>query len=168
MANERIFKMGAIESKTSSSITGKKYHSEHKKFKSWWKGINDKNMTRKFDNYDKNLNFYKVSCGTTLEFWESMGWITKTDPYGWIQWYCNFTKGRRHNTEDRRQIDRWKKFAGRDQGRFRKNLVTKIIKNNAEYNDYNISPVIRQSLQHWAYQLTKDDFNYEVKQRNKN
>ena len=33
-----------------------------------------------------------------------------------------------------------------------------INKKNAEYDDFSISPVIRQGLQHWAYQLQKDDF----------
>ena len=32
-------------------------------------------------------------------------------------------------------------------------------------DDDNISPKIRQTLQHWAYKLTKADFNKEVKRR---
>ena len=34
-----------------------------------------------------------------------------------------------------------------------------MIKNqNKEYDDYSVSPVIRQGLQHWAYTLTKSDY----------
>ena len=147
-----------------SSITNKNYKNQHLKFKKWWKGIPDENLTS--SKYDDSKNKYKVSCGLSLEEWESYGWITSVDPYGWVQWYCNFTNGRRHKKEDKRQIDRWKKFASRDQGRFRKNLVTKILKNNGNFNDETISPKIRQGLQHWGYQLTKKDFDYEVNNRN--
>ena len=47
----------------------------------------------------------------------------------------------------------------------------KIINAETTYNDYSISPVIRQSLQHWGYQLTKEDFNKfknKLKNENKN
>ena len=44
---------------------------------------------------------------------------------------------------------------GRSNGRFRKWLVTMINKKNGKWNDYDISPAIRQTLQHWAYQLKK-------------
>ena len=32
-----------------------------------------------------------------------------------------------------------------------------MIKKNGKYNDITISPVIRQSLQHWAYKLKASD-----------
>ena len=108
-------------------------------------------------------NKYKVNVGTSLEFWEGKNWITKHDPYGWVQWYCNFYKGRR-SPDDRRQINRWKGISG-EKGRFRKWLVTLILKKNGKWNDKTISPKIRQTLQHWAYKLTKKDFDREVKSR---
>ena len=37
-------------------------------------------------------------------------------------------------------------------------LIKKIIANETVFNDESISPVIRQSLQHWAYELTQNDF----------
>ena len=41
---------------------------------------------------------------------------------------------------------------------FRAKLV-KIIKNSdTKYDDYSISPKIRQILLHWGYELTKKDF----------
>ena len=42
--------------------------------------------------------------------------------------------------------------------RFKGKLV-KIIKNSGgKYDDYSISPKIRQVLLHWGYELTKKDF----------
>jgi hypothetical protein len=148
-----------------SRVTNKSYKNQHSEFKDMWKGIPLKNITS--PNYDEKINLYGVKCGLSLIEWEDYGWITKLDPYGWFQWYCRFFKGRRNKTEDRRQIDRWLKFASRDQGRFRKNLVTHILKNNGKYSDSNIVPKIRQGLQHWGYQITKKDFDYEVNHRNK-
>ena len=34
-----------------------------------------------------------------------------------------------------------------------------------KWNDHSVSPAIRQTLQHWAYKLTKKDFNDELKER---
>ncbi len=79
-----------------------------------------------------------------------------------MQWYCEFYNGRRCE-DDERQIDRWKKTAG-ENSRFRIWLVNQIIKNKTTYNDYTISPAIRQTLQHWGYILTSKDFN-EIKRR---
>ena len=62
------------------------------------------------------------------------------------------------------QIARWKGVAGPN-GRFRKWLVTQILKKDGTYNDFSISPALRQTLQHWAYKLTKPDFDKEVKSR---
>ena len=36
--------------------------------------------------------------------------------------------------------------------------LTLIKKKNTTFNDYNVSPKIRQSLQHWGYVLTEKDF----------
>lgn len=147
-----------------SSVTKKDYKNQHKKFpKSWWKGIQDDRLTSSV--YDIKKNKYKVKVGTSLEFWEGKNWITKHDPYGWVQWYCNFYRGRR-SPDDRRQIDRWKGLTG-ENGRFRKWLVTLILKKKGKWSDETISPKIRQTLQHWAYKLTKKDFDKEVKSRYK-
>ena len=153
-----------------SKIVNKKLVNQHKKFpSSWWKGLEKNDFA--FKDYDITKNKYGVKVGTTLEFWESKKWITKHDPYGWVEWYCNFYKGRRCE-DDRRQIDRWKGITG-ENGRFRKWLITLILKKHKtakgpiDYNDKEISPKIRQTLQHWGYKLTKPDFNKEVKNRSK-
>ncbi len=53
----------------------------------------------------KEVNKYKVKIGGNLDMWESSGWITEIDPYGWFQWYCRFYLGRR-TSDDKRQVKR--------------------------------------------------------------
>lgn len=43
--------------------------------------------------------------------------------------------------------------------RWRRSLIKKVIQQNKHWNDASVSPVIRQSLLHWAYELTEEDFN---------
>lgn len=145
-----------------SSINKKKYNNEYLEFPTdWYPNLNYIINVK----YNKNINKYKVKCGTSLELWEKKKWIHPQDPYGWFQWYCRFFLGRR-TLDDDRQITRWNNFAG-DNGRWRNNLILKIYNSNSEYNDYKISPVIRQSLLHWGYELTKKDYNnYFIKKNN--
>ena len=138
----------------------------HKKYpKSWWKGIPDDDLITPFEEYDVKKNKYGVKVGTTLQFWESKKWIRKENPYGWVHWYCDYYTGKR-GEDDERQIKRWQALAG-PKGRFRRFLVTQIVKKNGKWNDETISPKIRQVLQHWGYKLTKVDFDREIKRRNK-
>ena len=138
-----------------SSVTGKNYNGSLKEYpEDWFKGMNVKKKVQSPD-YDKKVNKYKVKCGSSLEDWESKNWIVSQDPYGWFQWYCRYSLGRR-TKDDERQIGRWLKLAGPN-GRFRRTLMNKIIKNGTTYNDYSVSPVIRQVLLHWGYELTKGD-----------
>jgi len=101
----------------------------------------------KSDNYNININKYKVKCGSPLSLWESSGWINPQDPYGWFQWYCRFYCGRRTD-DDKRQINRWLRLAG-PKGRFRKQFLNKVDENT--YFDPNFMPTIRQTLLHWAF-----------------
>jgi hypothetical protein len=139
-----------------SGITKKNYKYMHKKYPAdWWKGLSPNQLTSSV--CDITLNKYKVKVGTSLKLWEKKGWINKEHPYGWVQWYCDFYRGKR-SSDDKRQIDRWNKFAGK-KGRFRLWLITLIKKKNTTFDDYSVSPKIRQSLQHWGYVLTQHDFN---------
>lgn len=151
-----IFKLGSFGGTywrpIHSKVTKKDYSNQHKKY-SWLRGIQNKYLTQPIK--DKELNKYKVTVGTTLEYWESKGWITKYDPYGWVQWYCNFYNGRRC-PDDERQIKRWIRTAG-PSSRFRRALINLIKKKKAKYNDFTISPKRRQTLQHWAYVLVPKD-----------
>lgn len=138
--------------------------SRHKRYPShWWNKLPDDWLFTPFDKYDKSINKYGVKVGTTLKFWENKGWIKKSHPYGWVDWYCDFYEGKR-SSDDERQISRWKGVAGTN-GRFMKYLVTLIIKKNKKWNDTTVSPKIRQTLQHWGYKLTKRDFLNEVKKK---
>jgi hypothetical protein len=141
-----------------SSVTKKSYSHQHNNYpKDWWKGIDKSWLTSNWDDYDKTINKYGVKVGTTLEYWEEKKWIHKQNPYGWYQWYCDFYNGIR-GEDDERQITRWKNTAG-PRSRFRRMLINLIKKKNTKYNDFTISPKIRQTLQHWGYKLTKRDFN---------
>jgi hypothetical protein len=137
-----------------SSVTNRRHVNVHKEFPSdWFLGLR---VTSSKCN--ETINKYGVSAGSSLKAWEDSGWIREQDPYGWFQWYCRFYLGRR-TKDDQRQVDRWDNYAGEIRGRWRRNLVGKIIKANATYDDIKISPVIRQGLQHWAYKLTQSDLN---------
>ena len=174
LSPRQVFKLGSFGGTYWRPIKSKFYDGElknkHKKYEKlgWWKGIPEDHLTRPFNKYDRNINKYGKKVGTTLSFWEDKGWIDKQDPYGWFQWYCEFYTGRR-SKDDARQISRFNKLAG-PKGRFRKWLVTQIMKKGgkSKWNDHSISPAMRQTLQHWAYKLTKKDFNEELKSREKN
>ncbi|CAK9036663.1 Putative tatC-like protein ycf43 [Durusdinium trenchii] len=109
---------------------------------------------------DATVNHYGVKCGNTLE-------ETEHARYGWFQWYCRFFQGRR-SEDDPRQIKRWLKICG-PTGRWKGNLIAKCVKANRAYNDPkagqdHVSPVVRQSLLHWAYELTAADLREKKKE----
>ena len=154
-----IFKLGSFGGTywrpIKSKFFDKELKNQHKKYpKSWWKGIPEENLSSSVCDIKKNK--YKARVGTSLKFWEKKNWMRKSHPYGWVQWYCDFYLGKRSD-DDERQIKRWLGLAGKN-GRFRKYLITLIKKKKADYNDESVSPKIRQTLQHWAYKLTKKDF----------
>lgn len=162
LSPEEIFRLGSFGGTywrpIYSSVTKKHYKNEHLKFP-WFKDIPNEYLIKQWEEYDKSINKYHEKVGSTLEDWEEKHWIIDQDPYGWIQWYCNFFLGRRTD-DDERQISRWKGLTG-IKGRFRKSLINQIIRKNGKYDDYKISPKIRQTLQHWGYALTEKDFNKE-------
>ena len=55
--------------------------------------------------------------------------------------------------DDKRQINRWKRIASRFKGK----LVKMIKDAGSKYDDYSVSPKIRQVLLHWGYELTEKD-----------
>ena len=104
--------------------------------------------------YRTEKNKYGVKCGGSLGMWESSGWMADCDPYGWFQWYCRFYQGRRCS-DDKRQIQRYNSATG-PTGRFRTQLLNKILSAGTTVDDRNISPVVRQVLWHWGFQPTKE------------
>jgi hypothetical protein len=123
-----------------SGVTGKDHKNEHKEFD--WEGIDEEMLSS--TKYDASRNCFQVKAGATLEEWESKDWIKEQDPYGWVQWYCRFYWGRR-TKDDRRQINRWLRFAG-PKGRFSQRLRNMVKKGKN-------SPVIRQGLLQWGFLL---------------
>jgi len=103
--------------------------------KSWFKNAKISN------NFDVNLNRFKVKSGLSREHWLKKGWIFKEDPLGWFQWYCRFSMGRRIPNIDEIQIKRWKNF--------RRHLVA--IQKNCEKNDLFCRKKQRQAILQWAY-----------------
>ena len=82
------------------------------------------------------------------DFWENKEWISKQDPYGWFQWYFRYWLGRRSKDDKR-----WNGIVNRFKGK-----LIEIIKDaGSKFDDYSISPEIRQILLNWGYELTESD-----------
>ena len=59
----------------------------------------------------------------------------------------------RRSEDDERQIKRWKGIISG----FKENLIKMIQKVDGRFDDFNVSPKIRQILLHWGYELTESD-----------
>ncbi|KAM3577187.1 hypothetical protein VYU27_000870 [Nannochloropsis oceanica] len=145
------------------TVNEQDFKDAHKEFpKDWFEGLDVGRMITS-KTYRADINTFGVKCGGSLEMWQSSGWITAIDPYGAFQWYCRFYLGRR-SEDDARQISRFNQVMG-PTGRFRTNLMNQIIRKNTRWDDVNVSPVIRQTLQHWGYRLTEADFKAHCKKK---
>lgn len=91
--------------------------------------------------HDPKLNFFGVNASQPLSVWIKKGWINKDDPRGWFQWYCRYYMGRRIDTEDQKQIKRWRMI---------KRHVAQVVK-NCMAEDWSCRRKQRQALLHWAY-----------------
>ena len=133
-----------------SGVTGKQYTKSRKEFNQL-KDIDQKYYCS--DYYNVCVNKCGVKCGTLLRCWENKDGINEIDSYGWFQRYFRYGLGRR-SEDGKRQINRWRKILSRFTG----TLVNMIKESGSKYDDYSISPKIRQTLLHWRYELTKKDF----------
>ena len=109
------------------------------------------------DQYNKNVNFFKIKSGQDQDEWENKGWIHPQDPRGWFQWYCRYYLGRR-TEDDERQIKRWSNFCGK-KGRWRNYIYRKIFDKNTTVDDHSFSRAVRQSLLHWGYSVNQADYD---------
>ena len=150
-----MFNAGIIGGSYFRNITSPKTNinyttEDYKQFKFLFKISLHKLITQ---NYDKTINKYKVKAGSSYKDGISKDWIDEQiEPRGWIQWYCNFYNGRR-TIDDERQIKRWKNFASKSSGRFRKryqNLITKEKSNKIDFH-----PVLQQNLLEWGVDSRK-------------
>ena len=48
----------------------------------WIKGLAANQLTS--STYRNEINKYGVKCGGSLGMWESSGWMSNIDPYGWF------------------------------------------------------------------------------------
>ena len=129
--------------------------------KEWFEGVPKQlYLSRR---YSTSHNAYRVKSGLDQAGWESSGWIRDCDPRGWTQWYFRFYQGRRlDDGEDERQISRWSGVAG-EKGRWKSNLIAKVLASGSTCDDASVSPVVRQTLLHWAYELCEADFTKGAK-----
>jgi hypothetical protein len=68
-----------------SGVTGESYKDVWKELpQDWLEGLDVKKQVESPD-YRVEVNKYKAKCGGSLDMWESSGWITHVDPYGWFQ-----------------------------------------------------------------------------------
>ena len=149
-----VIREGAFGGDIYSGINGKWY-------KNLWKEFDQlKNIDKKYycsDFYDVSINKYSVECKTSLRIWENKGSINEIDPYGWFQGYFRYWLGR-GSKDDERQINRLQKIVSR----FRGKLVKMIKDVGSKFDNYSISPKIRQILLHWGYESTEKDFFTEL------
>ena len=87
-----------------------------------------------------------------IKILEKKGWINPVDNYGWFQWYFRYYLGKR-SKDDERQIKRWNGIVNRLKGK----LIEMIKKAGSTFDDYSVSPKIRQILLHWGYELIESD-----------
>ena len=110
--------------------------------KSWKELVQLEDIDQKYyclSYYDVSVNKYGVKSETSLRFWENNGWINPIDPYGWFQWYFRYWLDR-ISSDDERQINRWKRTVSKFKGK----LVQIIKEVNGKFDDYSVSPKIRQ------------------------
>ena len=131
---------------------------------SWFEGLPDR--WYKGRRYDKSVNKYGVVAGQDQYYWEGKGWMSGPDKRGWFQWYCEWYCGRRCSDDDR-QISRWRGVAS-DTGRWRVTLANRVARAGGSVADAaRLSPVISQTLLHWADELTAADVARAVKKLTK-
>ena len=137
-----------------AGIKGRDIRVTHEEFpKDWFARLKKDQYAARM--YSHLRNKYQVKAGQDQAYWETSGWIIDQDPRGWFQWYCRFYQGRR-SEDDARQISRWVGVAGQ-KGRWKTNLCKKCVFANKRFDDQTVSPVIRQTMLHWAYEITDQD-----------
>ena len=52
--------------------------------KEWFSDIDERFYLS--NNYQKEVNYFKIKSGQSQEEWELKGWIHKDDPRGWFEW----------------------------------------------------------------------------------
>jgi hypothetical protein len=132
-------------------IFGREVAVDHREFPpAWFAGLNANMYASR--RYDPSVNRYRVVAGKGQAFWEAKGWMDPEDPRGWFQWYCRYRCGRRIPRIDDRQIARWRGVKRRWGANLARQIHGKYGDRPtlAQLNDATVSPVVRQTLLHWA------------------
>ncbi|GAA6007014.1 hypothetical protein JCM11491_001478 [Sporobolomyces phaffii] len=169
LSPQEILRRGAFDGgyfrPVQSQKSGRELHEDWNDlpFDHWLKGLDTSMyLTRPEGDFKDSVNRWKAFVGQPYNEWEKNGWIMEQfDARGWFQWYCRFWRGRRCE-DDERQIGRWDRVAGEASGRWRRILLEKYRKQGSSFvepNEEEVSPGIRQTLNHWAFDPTSDALN---------
>ncbi|GAA5903359.1 uncharacterized protein JCM6883_004981 [Sporobolomyces salmoneus] len=169
LSPQEILQRGAFDGgyfrPVESKKTGRELHEDWSDipFDEWLKGLDTSMyLTRPEGEFTDSVNHWKPFVGQPYNEWEKNGWIREEhDARGWFQWYCRFWRGRRCE-DDERQIGRWDRVAGEASGRWRRILLEKYRKAGISFvepKEEEVSPGIRQTLNHWAFDPTTEALN---------
>ena len=117
--------------------------------KSWKEFDQLKDIDKKYycsKYYDVSVSKYGVKCGTSRRFWENKSWINEIYPHGWFQWYFRYWLGSRSEDDENQQVEKI-------MSRFRGKLAKMIKDAGSKFDDYSISPKIRQIFLRWDYKI---------------
>lgn len=79
--------------------------------------------------------WFQKKASLSREWWLERRLISNIDPLGWFEWYCWYWLGRRHDKEDRRQIERW---------------INYRVRQSAMLQAMPTAVGLRQALLHWS------------------
>ncbi|KAM0750919.1 hypothetical protein T439DRAFT_325967 [Meredithblackwellia eburnea MCA 4105] len=166
LSPEEIIRAGAFGGSYFRRVKSKKmkrdFVDDWKDLPSEWYSNLDPSHYLTRNTYEPSITKWKADVGLPFEEWEKKGWIRhEFDCRGWFQWYCRFFRGRRCE-DDERQIGRWIRIASPASGRWRRVLLGKYLAkeiNEIERTLEPVSPGIRQTLLHWAFEPTTDHLN---------
>ncbi|GJN93406.1 hypothetical protein Rhopal_006461-T1 [Rhodotorula paludigena] len=144
LSPEEIIRQGAFDGgffrPVKSQKSKRELHEDWTDFPSeWYAGLDTSLYLTRPDGLEDSVNKWQAHMGQPYEAWEKNGWL-------------------RH---DARQVQRWKGVAG-ETGRFRRMLYGQYRKRGVHFvepDEEDVSPGIRQTLNHWAYDPNTDHLN---------
>ncbi|KAG0660338.1 hypothetical protein C6P46_004638 [Rhodotorula mucilaginosa] len=167
LSPEEIIRRGSFDGgffrPVKSKQSGRELHEDWADLpKEWYSGLSSGMYLTRPEGAEDSVNKWQARMGQPYEAWEANGWIrAEHDARGWFQWYYRFFLGRRCEDDDR-QVGRWDRVAGEASGRWRRILLQKYRQKGVSFvepNEEEVSPGIRQTLQHWGYDPTTEALN---------
>ncbi|GAA6022257.1 hypothetical protein JCM8202_001995 [Rhodotorula sphaerocarpa] len=167
LSPEEIIRRGSFDGgffrPVKSKKSGRELHEDWSDFpKEWYSGLSSGMYLTRPEGAEDSINKWQARMGQPYEAWEANGWIRpEHDARGWYQWYYRFFLGRRCD-DDERQVGRWDRVAGEASGRWRRILLQKYRQKGVSFvepHEEEVSPGIRQTLQHWGFDPTTEALN---------